>query len=117
MKLCTKDQRIGLVKGKHYYKLQIGRFRLYFSFIPMKPKYESSVRRSFRRQVLERSDKCAVCGKQLDMSTLSIHHIKPRHLHPELTYDLDNCVGMCKHCHVELHRVASMAQAQTLAAV
>lgn len=114
MRLHTKDHRIGLFKGKHFYKLQFGRFRLYLSFIPMKPKYESSTRRSFRRQLLERSDKCSVCGKQLDISTLSVHHIKPRHLYPELVYDLDNCECMCKQCHTEYHRVDSMIQAGKL---
>lgn len=117
MRLHTKDHRIGLFKGKHFYKLQFGQIRFYISFIPLKPKYESSTRRTLRKQLLKRSDKCSVCGKQLDISTLSVHHIKPRHLYPELACDLDNCECMCKQCHTEYHRVDNMAKAGKLVAV
>lgn len=117
MRLCTKDHRIGIFKGKHFYKLQLGRFRLYLSFIPMKPKYESSTRRSFRQQLLERSGKCAVCGKQLSASTLSVHHVIPRSERPDLCYDPGNCLCMCKQCHSEYHRADNMAKARTPVAV
>lgn len=111
MRLSIRNNRFGITKGRHFYKLQLGQIRLYISFIPLKPKYESATRRSFRKRLLERSDRCAFCNRQLNLSTLSVHHIKPRHLYPELVYDYDNCQCLCRQCHTEYHRLDSLKKA------
>lgn len=33
-----------------------------------------------------------------------VHHIKPRHTHPELIYDLRNLMSLCSTCHKEIHK-------------
>lgn len=33
---------------------------------------------------------------------LQVHHIKPRITHPELMYDEDNVITLCKSCNVQL---------------
>lgn len=106
MKLHTKNNRWGLVRGAHFLKIQLGRVRLYISTLPMKPKYESVTRRSFRRSVLESyGSACARCGAPLTLKTLSLHHIRPRSEFPELVYDPDNCMALCKACHIRLHQI------------
>ena len=104
MKLSTKDKRWGFSRGKKHIKLQLGPLRIYFSLSPLKPKHESIKRRSFRRRQLERQPVCQFCGKPLTMETLSIHHIKPISERPDLVYEPDNCISLCKRCHVEHHR-------------
>ena len=54
-----------------------------------------------RREVRER-DKftCQKCGfKSKDDYALEVHHIKPVKSHPELEFDKENCITLCKNCH------------------
>lgn len=39
---------------------------------------------------------CAVCGITLDNTNKSVDHIKPVSKYPELEFDLDNLVPMCR---------------------
>ena len=118
LRLHTKNHRWGFFRGDHFLKLQLGPVRLYISTRPMKPKYESASRRKFRHDLLERDGHvCQHCGRPLESSTLSIHHIKPRATHPELIYDADNCISLCKCCHVKLHRAQSLAEERLLTTV
>ena len=41
--------------------------------------------------------KCAICETQ---NELCAHHIAPKSKHPELRYDLNNGLALCKWCHV-----------------
>ncbi len=99
MRLHTKNNRYGIIRGKNYVKIQLGWFRLYLSRIAMKPKYESKLRRGFRREILQRSPCCEICGRPLTLETLSVHHRKSKALYPELMYDMDNCQALCRYCH------------------
>lgn len=45
--------------------------------------------------------RCCHCGSTQD---LHAHHIKQRASYPELAYDVENGVTLCKNCHVEEHR-------------
>ena len=45
--------------------------------------------------------KCQVCGKQ---SKLDAHHIKSSKQYPNLRYDLDNGICLCKRHHHQLHK-------------
>lgn len=46
---------------------------------------------------------CFSCGKKL--KAVDIHHVKPKHLHPELAFDINNVVALCPRCHKKQHRV------------
>lgn len=48
--------------------------------------------------------KCQQCGrKESKKVKLTIHHIKPRCTHPELTNVPSNCTLLCEDCHRKLH--------------
>lgn len=112
-RLHTKDNRYGIIRGKRHIKIQIGNFRIYFSLTSMKPKYPSISRNSFRRQILERQPTCECCGRPLDIKTLSIHHIIPVSQRPDLVYDSQNCMSLCKNCHIQLHRTQDKAKSSS----
>jgi hypothetical protein len=74
-------------------------------------KYDSKVERfSYKNKVWRDSvfkiydytcQKCHQKGVELNA-----HHIKPFAQYPELRYDLDNGVALCKKCHIKEHQNA-----------
>ena len=59
--------------------------------------------KAWRKAVFERdSYKCQKCGKI--GGKLNAHHIKPFSLYPDLRFDIDNGITLCKECHIELHK-------------
>lgn len=46
-----------------------------------------------RKEHLERSPTCEVCGGN---KNLEVHHIRPFHLHPDLELDPDNLITLCE---------------------
>lgn len=57
----------------------------------------------WRDSVLKRDNfTCIKCGNKY--GELNAHHIKPFSTHPELRYDLENGITLCKKCHIELHK-------------
>lgn len=62
------------------------------------PKYKE-----WRRKVFERDFyTCAICGKV--GGELNAHHIKPYAYYPELRYEVNNGITLCKNCHKKVHR-------------
>ena len=60
------------------------------------------VQSELRQMVLERDEyKCAKCG---DSNNLQCHHILPVSIEPLLSADIDNCITLCKECHVKVHK-------------
>ena len=91
--------------GPGYVKIQLGGMRFYFTHgnvkvkvTPIKVGYGA-----FRRRMLRERDHCEICGIQLDRATLSLHHIKPQALYPELVLDPGNVQCLCSNCHKRLH--------------
>ena len=39
------------------------------------------------------------CAKCKSTYRLEVHHIKPRLSNPELLFDEDNCITLCRRCH------------------
>ena len=46
-----------------------------------------------RKEHLEKSPKCAVCGGD---KNLEVHHIRPFHLHPNLELNPSNLITLCE---------------------
>lgn len=63
---------------------------------------DSTATRKWREAVLDRdSNTCQHCGKP--GGKLQAHHIKEFATHPELRFDIDNGLTLCKRCHMTLH--------------
>ena len=54
------------------------------------------------------------CG-ELDRELLESHHVKPRHLFPDLIYNLDNGECVCLFCHAKRHAANPAIQNKILA--
>lgn len=67
---------------------------------------ESMRWRKFRKVIIQRDN--GVCQRCLSMKgifnsdKLEVHHIKPREKYPDLIFDEDNCITLCKTCNLEL---------------
>ena len=44
---------------------------------------------------------CKICGSKEEINA---HHLYSRNSHPDLVYDLDNIVTLCKKCHTDFHK-------------
>jgi len=67
-------------------------------------KWVSKWCRDIKFQVLERQGhKCYITGEDLDFSC-DIHHLEPRHLRPDLAFDINNVVAVTAKAHKELHK-------------
>lgn len=61
--------------------------------------------RAWRRAVFERDEfTCRICTVYTGRGDLEAHHLKPYATHPELRYDVDNGITLCRyHHHDEVH--------------
>ena len=75
------------------------------------PFYTTEPWLTLRRLALERDHYiCQICLKKCEMGRMirphdadTVHHIKHREEYPELQYDLDNLISLCRACHNEQH--------------
>jgi hypothetical protein len=64
---------------------------------------EREVQPELRQMVLERdSYKCVKCDNNIE--ELQCHHIMPVNIEPLLSADIDNCITLCKDCHIKVHK-------------
>lgn len=56
--------------------------------------------RIWRWKVIRRDKQCVLCGNK---KTRQAHHIQNGSHHPELRYDVDNGVTLCRQCHSQFH--------------
>lgn len=62
--------------------------------------------KKFRKMIINRDDhmcqRCFIKYGVINGDELQVHHIKPRIYYPELMYDEDNVVTLCKTCNIQL---------------
>lgn len=60
--------------------------------------------KQWRNSVFERDDfTCQICGDS-GGGNLNAHHVKEWAKYPELRFNLDNGITLCKDCHVNIHK-------------
>lgn len=58
----------------------------------------------WRRAIKERDEyTCQRCKKKLTARQVEAHHKMPQWFMPELAFDLNNGITLCKACHKQLH--------------
>ena len=60
-----------------------------------------------RQQAIARD--CCSCLKCGISKPLSVHHLLPKSLYPEKTFDINNLRTLCCNCHMQLHREITLA--------
>lgn len=64
---------------------------------------ESSDYKRWRMDVFCRDNYTCQHCKQIG-GVLNAHHIKPFSVYPELRFDIENGLTLCRRCHIEIHR-------------
>lgn len=74
-------------------------------FVKFVPKVDSKKQLSaWKKKVKERDEyTCQRCGELLNTTQLDAHHKMPVWFMPNLEYDIDNGITLCKKCHHALH--------------
>lgn len=73
-----------------------------------KPATSREVQPELRKIVFERDNwTCKHCGKHKDNLPIPIHchHIDPVINNPIESADVDNCMTLCKNCHIQVHKI------------
>ena len=66
--------------------------------------------RKWRWTVFRRDNyTCQICGKKVS-GHIEAHHIKSWKDYPDLRYDIDNGITLCKECHKEIHKVGEVSE-------
>ena len=61
-----------------------------------------------RAKVLERDHyRCVACARTEDEAPLSCHHSRYDNLFNNDQSEIDDCITLCKYCHMGIHRVVS----------
>jgi len=60
----------------------------------------SSAYRHWAEDIKKRDGCCMICGSE---KKLNAHHINDASNHPDLRYDMDNGITLCRKCHVLYH--------------
>lgn len=65
--------------------------------------------RKWRWTVFRRDNyTCQICGKKVS-GHIEAHHIKSWKDYPDLRYDIDNGITLCKECHKEIHKAGMVS--------
>jgi len=90
------------LEGKGYIKIIRTRDGDYKSkFVRYENDRNQNLIKQWRLAVFKRDNyTCQMCGKRKD---LQAHHIKSWSEYPELRYDINNGITLCKECHAKLH--------------
>lgn len=71
-----------------------------------RPQHDDGPTRRWRKAVFKR-DNWTCQGCEIRGGSLRAHHKKPWSTHPELRYEIDNGITLCKDCHVPADREAA----------
>lgn len=95
---------------KHFFKLCIREWRIVIANCPVKIKkfrneMTAKKRRAIKLWLLDRTGgKCEMCGRTVEYGTMSLHHILPVSMAPELSTTKSNMMCLCSDCHRKIHR-------------
>ncbi|MFK4391512.1 5-methylcytosine-specific restriction endonuclease McrA [Peribacillus frigoritolerans] len=68
--------------------------------------------KKFRMEIIKRDGahckRCLIKYNVIVSDNLQVHHIKPRIMYPELTYEQTNCVTLCRKCNTEYGTVEQL---------
>lgn len=105
----------GNSSGKWIVRLRIFRLRMAFSNGQLKAKGKHKGAGRWNRVKDElyriRGGKCEWCGTLLRREEISVHHIIPVSEKPELRFDTDNLMVMCRKCHSRIHSSVGRGEA------
>jgi 5-methylcytosine-specific restriction endonuclease McrA len=87
--LLNKERKNSLTFFRLKYDFDINRFENRKRWLKLKSK-----------QIYQKK-KCEICGSNIE---LHIHHILHRSSNPELTFDEENLIVLCKNCHLKIHK-------------
>lgn len=86
--------------------------------IPSNSKISSRKWKTIREQAIIRDNGvCVLClskYKRIFSKGLEVHHIVKRIDNPDLMYNLDNLVTVCRYCHEELEKLSPIEQKKLL---
>jgi 5-methylcytosine-specific restriction enzyme A len=65
--------------------------------------YQSAEWKELRKKVMHRDNyMCTKCKtKNSITNSLQVEHVKPKSIYPELMFDLNNVITLCKRCHAK----------------
>ena len=85
------------------------------SFADRKAVYTSRKWRNMRREIVKAAgNRCSQCGERHTSRLLELHHITPLEEAPELAFQINNLMLVCRGCHRRQHGLPSwMTRATT----
>ena len=101
---CGKPLSIGSQKGQCqscYIKTLKGEGNPNYRFGHYTANFRAtSAYKTWKIAVFERDGfTCQLCGEKKSRDITHAHHIKPKRLYPELVYEINNGITLCKECH------------------
>jgi hypothetical protein len=51
---------------------------------------------------------CQLCGIKCQKNNIAAHHLKEFSQYPELRFDVDNGITLCKRCHAKIHKLGNL---------
>ena len=67
-------------------------------------KQETAAMPRIKQQVKQRDGYvCKICKKVCGPADCDVHHLIPQHIAPQLKFDKENMIVLCKSCHKRIH--------------
>lgn len=97
-KFCSKRCFKNWIKDKNDFLIAIGKRRKNIKIYPSQHRTDINLYKEWRKSILRKNKYTCQNCKQIG-GKLIAHHIHPYNNYPELQYNLDNGITLCKECH------------------